>query len=80
MARLLDDPRAAGTEPEGDTHILTHEGALALFDEQAQRYLGMTGREFVRAWHAGAFRDDDRPEVMRVAMLLPLADEFERAA
>jgi hypothetical protein len=34
----------------------------------------MSGNEFVQAWRSGAFDNDaDRPEVMRVAMLLPLA-------
>jgi hypothetical protein len=50
-----------------------HEGRN-LFDRLARRELGMSGEEFIRAWEAGVFDDDpDRPEVMRVAMLLPLA-------
>lgn len=44
-----------------------------LLDRQAQRYLGMSGDEFVKAWRSGRFKKDDRPEVTRVAMLLPFA-------
>ena len=51
--------------------VLTQEEALALLDRQARRYLDMSGEEFIRRWQAGEFRDQDRPEVMRVAMLLP---------
>lgn len=53
---------------------LSPEEGQALFDRQARRYVGMSGDEFRRAWESGVFDDDpDRPEVMRVAMLLPLA-------
>jgi len=34
----------------------------------------MSGEDFVRAWNEGEFADDaDRPEVVRVVMLLPFA-------
>ncbi|MBI4579705.1 MAG: hypothetical protein HY718_08390 [Planctomycetes bacterium] len=56
----------------GRIRELTREQARALLDRQARRYLGMGGDEFVRKWDAGEFDDNpDRPEVMRVAMLLP---------
>ena len=41
-----------------------------LFDRQARRLLGMSGEEFARKWKQGDFPDPDRPEIMRVAMLL----------
>jgi len=42
-----------------------------VFDERAQRLLGMGGEEFRRRWEAGELDpDDDR--VLRLAMLLPL--------
>ena len=45
-----------------------------ILDQAAQRYLNMSGEEFIAAWNAGKFDDDpDRPEVMRVVMLLPFA-------
>jgi hypothetical protein len=52
---------------------LDRDAGLELLDEAAHRYLGINGEEFVRAWDAGKFEDPDRPEVMRVAMLLPFA-------
>lgn len=52
---------------------LTAEEARIIFDQEARRCPGLTGEEFIRAWDAGEFDDDpDRPEVMGVAMLLPL--------
>lgn len=51
---------------------LTRDQAHQLLDDQAHRYLHMSGKEFMRAWEAGEFHDRDTPEVMRVAMLLPL--------
>jgi hypothetical protein len=56
----------------GAEGTMSAEEARELLDRQARRHLGMSGEEFVAAWFAGHFADDpDRPEVMRVAMLLP---------
>lgn len=53
---------------------LTLEEGVALLDKQARHYLNMSAKEFIRAWEAGEFDDDpDRPEVMRLVMLLPFA-------
>lgn len=58
---------------------LSEQEARELLDKQARRYLGMSGEEFIRAWDAGEFdADPDRPEVMRVAMLLPLGRSDSR--
>lgn len=52
--------------------LLSDDEGRALLDEAARRYLGMSGAEFLMAWDSGKFQDDpDRPEVMRVAMLIP---------
>ncbi|MBA3389904.1 MAG: hypothetical protein H0U02_11185 [Rubrobacter sp.] len=55
---------------------LSREEGRKQFDRQAQRYLKVSGDEFVRCWDAGEYGDpDDRsknqPEVMRLVMLLP---------
>lgn len=51
----------------------TAEESAAMFDRAARRYLHMSGTEFVAAYDAGHFDADPcRPEVARVAMLLPL--------
>jgi hypothetical protein len=44
-----------------------------IVDRQARRYLNMSGAEFLRKYDAGEFGDDDRSEIVRVAMLIPLA-------
>lgn len=57
----------------GDVQQLTPEEARRLLEEQTMRYLGMSAEDFIRKWNAGEIEDPDRPEVMRIAMLLPLA-------
>ena len=55
-------------------HELTPEEEREIFQRQAMENLGMTGDEFIAAWDAGKFDDNpDRPEVISVVMLLPLA-------
>ena len=51
--------------------VLTRDEGRKLLDRQARRNLGISRREFVRKWDAKEFKDPDRPEVMRVAFLLP---------
>lgn len=65
------------TVPSITTHghiELTQEEAYALLDREARRHLGMSAEEFIAAWEKGEFDEDpDQPNVMYVAMLLPLA-------
>lgn len=43
-----------------------------MLDDLAREYLNMSGDEFMKAWDSGKFGDDsDRPEIMRLIMLLP---------
>jgi len=57
----------------GEIRELTREEARALLDRETRRYLGMSVEEFVHAWNDGKFDEDpDQPEIMHVAMLLPL--------
>jgi hypothetical protein len=53
--------------------FLTDEEGWALLEEQAQHSLGISAREFIELWQAGKIENPDRPEVMDVAALLPLA-------
>ncbi len=50
---------------------MIHEELRAILDEQARRYLNMSGAEFERAWSAGEVNEPNRPEVTHVAMLRP---------
>lgn len=54
---------------EGFQELNLDEG-WALLEERAQRYLHMSAQDFIRKWDAHEFKDPDRPEVLRVAMLL----------
>ena len=47
-----------------------HEG-LKMLDAQAQKYLQMSGAEFVLRYEAGEIPVPDRSEVVRLSMLLP---------
>ena len=51
--------------------FLTEEEGKSLLDQQARRYLKMSGEEFVRRWKAKKIKNPDRPEVMQVAFLIP---------
>jgi hypothetical protein len=69
-----DRPKEANVSAAVETprpHELTPEEARAVFEERAQRLLGITGEEFRRRWEAGELDPgDDR--VLRLVMLLPL--------
>jgi hypothetical protein len=67
--------RAVETAPRftnGHIHVTTDQEWRALVDRAARHYLGMSADEFVQAWERGEFIDPDRPEILRVAMLLPV--------
>jgi hypothetical protein len=56
---------------DGVHELSLHEGR-ELLDRAARRYLGISGDEFLERWERGDYDDDpDRPEVMRLAMLIP---------
>lgn len=70
---LADQTRQdrAVTEPEPVDYISREEG-VEILNQAARQNLDMTADEFVKLWDAGEIENPDRPEVMRVAMLLPL--------
>lgn len=60
----------SSSRSSSSTRSLTRDEARSLFDGRAQKFLGVSGPEFIRRWDAGEFDpQDDR--VLRVAMLLP---------
>ena len=60
--------------------FLTEKEASGLFERESQKRLGMSSREFISAWESGGFDDDpDQPDIMYVAMLLPLVNSEEVA-
>ncbi len=67
-----DAPTPNSDAPTSSREYTAAEGR-AIFDEAARCHLGMSGDEFLRRWDAGEFADDpDRPEVIDVAMMIPL--------
>jgi hypothetical protein len=64
---------AVATRTDNEIRELTTEQGRQLLDDKARQYLGISGEEFRARWEAGEIDADDEPDVMRVAMLLPLA-------
>jgi len=61
------------SQTNGNARDLTPEEGREIFDRQAQRYLKMSGAAFLEAWDTEQFNDpDSSPDVMHVAMLIPL--------
>ncbi len=60
--------------PEGVTY-LTGEAALAFFEREIQRLMGMSGEEFIRRYDAGEYETlEDIPEnwhVLEASFLIP---------
>jgi hypothetical protein len=50
---------------------ITSDESWKVFDDSAQRILGMGGEELIRRWDAGEFTGQSTPELMRVLMLRP---------
>jgi hypothetical protein len=56
-------------------NFVTSDEGKQLLDNQAQKYLGMSGEEFRRRYKAGEIEDPERSEVVRVSLLLPFAEK-----
>ncbi len=63
------------TEAYVDVQIdeVSRADGRAIVDQAAQKWLGISGETFLSSWQAGAFRDDDDPNIARVAVLIPFA-------
>jgi D-alanyl-D-alanine dipeptidase len=59
-----------------EDRYITDDEALAVLEEQAQQNLHMSARAFLAAGQEGAITDPDRPEVMDLVALLPLARQL----
>jgi hypothetical protein len=64
---------ATKVDTDIEVRELDREAGQELLDEQARKYLGISGAEFLRRWEAGEIDADDDPDVMRVAMLAGFA-------
>jgi hypothetical protein len=73
---VMSDTVTVASEACGVEDVeLTTDDARAMFDERAQRLLGMTGEDFLRSWREGAFDEgEERPEVAELIHLAPFAE------
>jgi hypothetical protein len=62
---------AMATRTDNQIRELNPEEWAQRVDEQARKYLGMSGEEFERRLRAGEIDIDDSPAVTRLAMMLP---------
>ena len=61
------------TKENGHVRDLTEGQAWELFDNAAEFFLQIDGKEFIRRWESGYYDDNpDDPDVVDVATLLPL--------
>ncbi len=66
--------RAAMKHSEVQPEYISRAEGVALLDRQARKYLGMSGQEFRDKFRSGELTYDDHPDVVRVAMIIPLAE------
>lgn len=65
---------ASTAEQEATIEYVTPEKTRAVFERLVGEALdGMTAEEFIKRWDAGTIEDPDRPEIIRLSMLLPFA-------
>jgi hypothetical protein len=63
---------ATADAPAPEITELDRDAGLALVEDASRHYLGMGAREFIETWESGGFDEGvERPEVVRVALLLP---------
>jgi len=71
---MVTAERPAKSKPRrAPMNFITPEEGRAILDQQARELLGMSGEEFAARWAERSIPDPDRPAVISVAMLLPLA-------
>lgn len=69
-------PKPRRRKAPSDDIFISREEGWEIFEENAQRLLGMSAEEFIRRWDSGELKVD-RPRIVDVAALLPLVrDEF----
>lgn len=59
-------------DPDREIHEISPSEAREIFDAAARTYLKMSGEDFLKRWDAKVFEEPDQPEVMHVAVLVPL--------
>ncbi|MGN6244531.1 MAG: hypothetical protein ACTHQ3_12800 [Motilibacteraceae bacterium] len=57
-----------------EVETLTPEQGRALFEGASRRLLGVSGEEFLTAWHNGEYENDPRAAVYELTLLVPFAE------
>ncbi len=70
--RAMSDARHNGAN--GQFREVTPSEGYEILNEQTQRVLGISAKEFIRGWEAGEYKDrSEDPAVVGLAMLIPIA-------
>lgn len=69
-----DVAMVAESDVDVEVHEATPDEGRTLLDHAAQRWLGISGDEFLERWHAGKYADDENPDLPKVALLIPFAE------
>lgn len=64
--RMVSKPQSRAVSKEEGSRIL---------DRQARKYLEMSGHDFKAQYQSGKIKDSDRPNVARVAALIPFSED-----
>ena len=61
-------------------HVSKSEG-LEMLDRLTRQYLGISASDFISAWQAGKFHDENEyPEAVRMSLMIPLAVKWPGAS
>jgi len=74
QSRLAEPERLPQRRATPGIEYVSQQQGVEILDQQAWKYLGMSGQEFVQRYRAGEIDDPTRTDVRRVAMLIPLAE------
>lgn len=64
-----------GMTSRSRSRTVSREEGIQLLDRQARKYLAMSGHEFTNQYRSGKIKDSDRPNVARVAALIPFSED-----
>jgi hypothetical protein len=71
---MVTKPKKKQTEHQPGPDELTLEEGWELLNARTQRYLGISGKEFLQRWDAGYYDDDpDREELRPVVGVIGFA-------
>jgi hypothetical protein len=72
METEMAAPKLPPDQQSEEIHVLTEAESWEMFEQRAQYFLGISGKEFLRRWRDGEYPDPDGTPAMHLVMSLPL--------